>query len=174
MINKTILGACILLISLILIGCAESADVSLTELEHSKGEVVAEVPANPGVEETQVVKEIQVVEETEAVKEQLIEEPVVKPLVELTVKEFVLVAKQWEFVPNLIEVNIGDAVRLKIKSIDVTHGFVLSSFGISQSLEPGKETIVEFVADKIGTFSFFCNVPCGKGHSNMDGTLIVK
>ena len=32
---------------------------------------------------------------------------------------------------------------------------------------------VEFVADKAGTFSFRCSVPCGSGHQLMQGTLVV-
>lgn len=90
------------------------------------------------------------------------------------VKEITITAKQWEFDPNPIEVNLGDTVRLKIKSIDVAHGFKLTEFGINERLEPDKEVAVEFVADKAGEFSFFCNVPCGSGHSAMTGTLIVN
>ena len=89
-------------------------------------------------------------------------------------KEFNVVAKQWDFSPSTITVNEGDNVILRIESIDVTHGFVLSGFGVNERLEPGKTTTVEFMADKKGTFSFFCNVSCGIGHSGMRGTLVVQ
>lgn len=90
------------------------------------------------------------------------------------VKEFIMTAKQWEFVPSTIEVNQGDTVKLKVTSTDVTHGFALSEFGINERLSPGKTVEIEFVADKKGTFGFFCSVPCGRGHGGMRGQLIVN
>ena len=90
------------------------------------------------------------------------------------VKEIEVTAKQWEFIPNPIRVNLGDQVMLRITSIDVSHGFALPDFGISQGLEPGQTEIVEFTADKTGSFTFFCNVVCGSGHGGMRGTLIVS
>ena len=90
------------------------------------------------------------------------------------IKEFEVTANQWEFTPSTITVNKGDTVKLKITSVDVTHGFTLPDFGINEVLGPGKDVHVEFVADKTGTFSFWCSVPCGSGHSGMRGQLIVK
>ena len=90
------------------------------------------------------------------------------------VKEISVTARQWEFDPNPIIVNKGDKVKLSIKSVDVAHGFSLPDFGINKRLEPGKIETVEFIADKSGQFTFFCNVVCGSGHSNMKGTLIVN
>ena len=93
------------------------------------------------------------------------------------VREFIMTAKQWEFVPNTIEVNKGDRVRLKITSIDVKHGIAIPDFGIDNVvLNPGKTETVEFTADKTGTFSpgMICTVYCGEGHAGMKGTIIVK
>src|SRR3989344_6033724 len=64
------------------------------------------------------------------------------------VKDFSMIAKKWQFDPSTINVKQGDKVRLKIKSIDVAHGFSLLDFNINENLEPGKEIIVEFIADK--------------------------
>ncbi len=89
-------------------------------------------------------------------------------------KEFDIVAKKWEFSPSTITVSEGDTVILKIESVDVEHGFAIPTFGVSESLSPGKEVTVQFVADQKGTYSFFCNVYCGSGHSDMSGTLIVE
>src|SRR3989338_4153066 len=90
------------------------------------------------------------------------------------VKEFVMTAKQWEFIPGTIEVNKGDKVKLKITSADVTHGFSIKEFGINKRIEPGETAEVEFTADKTGTFTFYCSVPCGEGHGQMKGQLIVN
>ena len=91
-----------------------------------------------------------------------------------TIKEFTITAKRFEFNPNEITVNNGDRVRLKITSMDVTHGFSLPSFNINKDLNPGEEVIIEFTADKTGTFTFACSVVCGSGHGSMNGRLIVK
>ncbi len=104
------------------------------------------------------------------------------PLPELTgtvttpseVKEFTMTAKQWAFEPSTITVNKGDRVRLVVTSIDVAHGFGLPDFGVDARLEPGTATTVEFTASRAGTFTFFCSVVCGAGHSGMKGTLVVN
>ncbi|HLD49258.1 MAG TPA: alpha/beta fold hydrolase [archaeon] len=88
--------------------------------------------------------------------------------------EFNITAKQFEFVPSTIEANEGETVALNIKSVDVTHGFNLADFGINEQISPGKTTTVSFNATKKGTFSFFCNIPCGTGHPGMRGQLIIK
>jgi cytochrome c oxidase subunit 2 len=90
------------------------------------------------------------------------------------VMEFKMTAKQFAFDPAVINVKLGDKVRITIKSLDVIHGFALPEFGINQTLEPGKETIVEFTADKKGEFPFHCSVICGQGHTEMVGKLIVE
>lgn len=89
-------------------------------------------------------------------------------------REFDMTAKKWDFTPSTITVNEGDVVRLNIKSEDVTHGFALFEFGVNERLTPGKTTTVEFIADKAGEYTFFCSVPCGSGHGNMNGKLIVE
>ncbi len=88
--------------------------------------------------------------------------------------EFELTAKQWEFEPALIEVDLGDKVELHMESEDVAHGIVIPEYGISERLEPGEDVHAEFIADKAGTFNFLCNVPCGAGHSGMNGIIVVK
>jgi len=91
-----------------------------------------------------------------------------------SVKEFTMTAKQFDFDPATIKVKQGDKVRLKIKSVDVAHGFGLPDFNVSVDLAPGQEQTVEFTADKKGTFTFFCSVFCGSGHPDMKGKLIVE
>jgi len=88
-------------------------------------------------------------------------------------KEISITAEKWSFVPGDIKVNQGDKIRLRVKSIDVTHGLALPEYNINLTLQPGKEEVVEFTADKKGTFEFNCTVPCGPGHSDMIGKLTV-
>lgn len=90
------------------------------------------------------------------------------------VKEFKMTAKQFSFEPSTIEVNKGDKVRLIVTSMDVPHGISIKEYGINERLEVGKQVTIEFTADKEGTFTAFCSVFCGSGHSNMKGKLIIK
>lgn len=90
------------------------------------------------------------------------------------IKEFTMTAENWKFSPNVITVKKGDKVRIRITSIDISHGFALSDFGINAKLEPNTPQTIEFTATKIGSFLFRCSVPCGSGHRDMTGTLIVK
>lgn len=89
-------------------------------------------------------------------------------------KQFDMIAKQWSFEPGNISVKQGDTVRLRVKSVDVTHGIAIPDFNVNKSLTPGETVTVEFVADKKGTFTFFCSIFCGVGHANMKGTLVVE
>ena len=93
---------------------------------------------------------------------------------EPVLREITMVARQWAFEPGTITVNQGDTVKLTIESVDVDHGFALPDFGVNEQLIPGQTTNIEFVADKKGSYRFFCNVVCGQGHSSMSGLLIVN
>lgn len=90
------------------------------------------------------------------------------------VKEFTMTAKAFQFTPSTITVNEGDTVILHITSLDEMHGIAIPEFGVSQQLPPGEEKTVQFVADKKGSFRFFCNVPCGEGHKDMTGMIVVN
>ncbi len=79
------------------------------------------------------------------------------------------------FQPRTIRVKQGQTVRLRLTSRDVTHGFLLPDFNIRQVvISPGKFTTVEFVADRAGSFPFYCNILCSMQHGSMNGTLIVE
>ena len=90
------------------------------------------------------------------------------------VKEFKMTAKQFQFDPATIEVNKGDKVRLIVTSTDVPHGIAIPEYGINERLDPGKPVTIEFTAEKEGTFTSFCSVFCGSGHSGMKGKIIVR
>jgi len=86
-----------------------------------------------------------------------------------------ITAKYWEFNPNVISVKKGDRVRLTLLSTEGTHGFYLPEYNIDEKMSAGDApVIVEFVADKTGEFEFRCSVPCGPGHQDQIGKLIVQ
>jgi len=89
-------------------------------------------------------------------------------------KEFRMTAKQFAFEPEVIEVSKGDRVKLTVTSTDVPHGISIPEYGINERLDVGKPVTIEFTADKEGTFTAFCSIFCGSGHSRMKGKIIVR
>ena len=94
-----------------------------------------------------------------------------------TVEVFMTVIRS-HIVPDKIEVNKGDLVRIHItnteQAYDATHGFAISGLNINLSLEPGKVDTIEFKATKSGTFPFYCTEFCSALHLEMAGYLLVK
>lgn len=97
----------------------------------------------------------------------------VSPLLRAEEKFFEVKAKRFEYTPNIIKVNKGDLVRIRLLSEDVHHGFFVDGYNIRTSAYPGKEGSLSFVADKTGRFSFRCSVTCGEFHPYMIGYLVV-
>jgi len=88
--------------------------------------------------------------------------------------EFIMTAKNYEFDPAVITLKKGEKVRLIITATDRDHGIKIDAFDINQVLKKGDTEIIEFTADKAGTFEFKCSVYCGKGHRKMKGKLVVE
>jgi heme/copper-type cytochrome/quinol oxidase subunit 2 len=93
------------------------------------------------------------------------------------VQEFEITAKRFEFNPSRIEMKRGDTVILKVTGLDDGedhgHGFTLLNYGIRRVIRGGQTISIKFIASETGTFTFFCSVPCGAGHSSMTGTLTI-
>lgn len=86
---------------------------------------------------------------------------------------FNMTAKKFVFEPAKLEVKKGDTVVISITSTDATHGFALPDFNINESIAQGETRQIKFVVDKAGTFGFRCSIPCGPGHSEMTGEIVV-
>jgi len=82
-------------------------------------------------------------------------------------------ASSFEFKPSEITVRRGVPVVLELTSQDRHHGFKLSTFKLRADIKAGVVERVRFVPDKIGKFTFLCDVFCGGGHEDMSGTITV-
>lgn len=96
------------------------------------------------------------------------------PPTERPLQTFTMTASRWSFTPNSISVEKGDRVKITITSTDVDHGFAIPAFGVNVRVNKGETKTVEFLADKLGTFTYACSVYCGSGHSAMKGILVVN
>jgi cytochrome c oxidase subunit 2 len=84
-----------------------------------------------------------------------------------------VVAKKFEFVPGEIRVAKGETVVFQLTAPEVPMGFNLADFNARVDIMPGKVATLRVTPDKTGTFTFLCDVFCGSGHEDMNGTLIV-
>ena len=58
-------------------------------------------------------------------------------------------------------------------TIDVLMGFSAPDFDVRADIVPGQVARLRLVPDKVGTFTFLCDVFCGSGHETMNGTITV-
>jgi cytochrome c oxidase subunit 2 len=90
------------------------------------------------------------------------------------VHEIQVTLRKYEFGPGSLRVKKGERVKLVMTAMDHDHGFKLDDFNINQKIPKGTTVVVEFTADKAGTFQFRCSTVCGIGHRGMKGTLVVE
>lgn len=80
--------------------------------------------------------------------------------------------RQWVWDPPEIKVNYGEKVILIMHNADVPHSISIPELNVKE-LIPEEGAVVIFTASERGTFDFFCDTPCGKGHSKMQGKITV-
>ncbi len=90
------------------------------------------------------------------------------------VKEFTVDGSNFTFNPNTINVNKGDTLKITFKDDDGTHNLVIDGYNVSTStIHTGDSATVQFVADKTGTFAYYCSVDSHR-EKGMVGKLIVQ
>ncbi|MCC6323997.1 cupredoxin domain-containing protein [Candidatus Nomurabacteria bacterium] len=91
-----------------------------------------------------------------------------------TVKEFTVDGSNFKFVPNTITVKKGDTVKLTLKNIQGFHDFKIDALNVAtKQIKEGTTETVTFVADKVGSFEYYCSVGKHKA-MGMVGTLTVQ
>lgn len=91
-----------------------------------------------------------------------------------TRREFTLTARNYSFSPNRVEATQDDLIKLTVQSEDVAYGFAIDDYRLSKRVPAGGSTILEFRADRPGTFSFYSNLSNDSRHSQMRGQLVVR
>lgn len=75
--------------------------------------------------------------------------------------------------PNEISVKKGQTVRIELNSKDMMHDFNIDELGVKMPIVKSGDTgTVEFVADTVGEFEFYCSVGQHRANGQV-GTLIV-
>lgn len=82
-------------------------------------------------------------------------------------------AKKFSYEPSKLTLKLNEPVIFQLTSADVAMGFSVPDFKTRGTIVPGQMTEVRMTPDRIGEFTFLCDVFCGSGHENMEGTLHV-
>ncbi len=82
-------------------------------------------------------------------------------------------AYKFSYDPDELVVKLNEPVVLQFITSDVVMGFNAPDFGVRATIIPGQTARVRIVPNKVGTFTFHCDVFCGDGHEDMDGTIRV-
>lgn len=89
------------------------------------------------------------------------------------VKEFTVTGSSFKFAPATLSVKKGDTVKITFINSGGTHDLVIDEFNVKTAvLASGKSETVEFVANKVGTFDYYCSVGNHRA-MGMVGTLTV-
>lgn len=91
-----------------------------------------------------------------------------------SVREITVTGSNYKFDPATITVKKGDKVKIVFKSKGGFHDFVLDEFGVRTKVaDSGEMDTAEFVADKIGTYEYYCSVGSHR-QMGMVGKFIVQ
>ena len=85
-----------------------------------------------------------------------------------------VVARRYAFEPAEIQVAVGEAVRLMVRSGDGLHGFEIKEMKVKKVLERGADPVaIDLKPATAGRFPVLCSEYCGEGHDDMKGALVV-
>ena len=82
-------------------------------------------------------------------------------------------ALKFTYEPAELTLKLNEPVVFQLTSADVVMGFSVPDFHTRATIIPGQVIEVPMTPDKVGEFIFLCDVFCGSGHENMEGTMRV-
>ena len=82
-------------------------------------------------------------------------------------------AQKFTYEPAELTLKLNEPVIFQLTSADVVMGFNMPDFKTRGTIIPGVVTEVAMTPTKVGEFIFLCDVFCGSGHENMEGTMRV-
>lgn len=101
-------------------------------------------------------------------------ESTVRPGDTKNVREFPVTATNYKFDVTEIKVKLNDTVKILVTNNEGLHDFVIDEFAVkTKRIAAGQEDTVEFIADKPGTFEYYCSVGNHRA-MGMKGILTVE
>jgi plastocyanin len=90
-----------------------------------------------------------------------------------TTKEFTVSGQNFSFAPATMNVKQGDTVKITFKNTAGTHDLRVDGYNVgTKVIQGGQEETFTFVADKAGSFEYYCSVGSHR-QMGMKGTLTV-
>jgi heme/copper-type cytochrome/quinol oxidase subunit 2 len=95
-------------------------------------------------------------------------------------REFTVSARKYAYTVSgangaEIRVQVNDLVKITLEAEDIPHSLTIDEYRISRRAEPGKPTVIEFRADKPGTFAMYCDLMIDpRCRKETRGTLVVS
>jgi cytochrome c oxidase subunit II len=78
-----------------------------------------------------------------------------------------------DIVSSTLVLPAGREVDLRLRSLDVIHGFFIPGMRLKENAVPGLELHVHFTPAVTGTYPILCSQVCGLGHARMQARLMV-
>ncbi len=76
--------------------------------------------------------------------------------------------------PPQMHVPVGETVELQMHSNDVIHSFYVPAFLYQRDITPRKDQVIQFLADREGTYRGQCTQFCGLLHQAMEFEVVVE
>ncbi len=74
-------------------------------------------------------------------------------------REFTITGSDFSFSPVEMSVNEGDRVKIVFNNAKGFHDLKIDEFNVgTKQLKEGESETIEFVADKAGTYEYYCSV----------------
>ncbi len=79
-----------------------------------------------------------------------------------------------DWIPPQMHVPIGETVELQMHATDVIHSFYVPAFLYQRDITPRKDQVIQFLADRAGTYRGQCTQFCGLLHQQMEFEVVVE
>lgn len=90
------------------------------------------------------------------------------------IKEINITGDNFFFAPSGVTVKKGDTVKITFKNSNGTHDLRIDEFNVAtRVLKSGESDTVQFVADKVGTFDYYCAIGSHRA-MGMEGQLKIE
>ena len=84
-----------------------------------------------------------------------------------------MTSDDWSFAPNTLQLAQGEKVVVRLTNLEGDHSFAIPDLGLNVPVPVGETKDIVIPTDTAGTFQFRCRIPCGDGHRDMVGTIVI-
>ena len=94
------------------------------------------------------------------------------PGVSATLRVFDISADGGKFTPSTVAAYTGDTIHVNFTAVDKAYDITFPDYGMKQTAQKGQTKVLEFQAQAVGKFAYYCD-SCGGLKSSAVGYIIV-